>query len=403
MEEPIKKIKGKIHFESFYRVAVNCLKLTGLNMMPDEPWSDNNQELIDSFFYYYKRFWFFNGTLLLASFTACMFVHLDDPKDFTKVLTSIFTSYFNYYKGCLMWKNEKEIKDIMRALREYFPIYEKDQKENNVGKVLKVLLRMKKIYVSLYLLLVNASYIPMTLMFLLHGEKVEIFEFWIPFALDSTAKYVIYFLWSYWISATYCMCGVGSDFMFFSTITLLCLEFESIKEEFKKKINEDEDLKILIDKYDRLIQLSNDLHAIFENYLFFYISQSSIIVGLICFQLVATDDFLRFIPYLFVTLNQLWLLCYFGQKLLDSSSSISMGIFESSWFNVKGLQNKKNLIFIIQRSQKPKIFNARGYATITLETFKGVRKKINRMVEKNYFFIQLLIDFSISIFVLHSP
>lgn len=370
ISKEIVKFCGDVKFEDFYRIAANSVKTFGIKIIPDENWSKKNEEFFAKFFIYYYRFWFLSGFLLTFSITASTFSHVNDTAEFTQILPSFFTGWFNFYKGYLIYKYQDEIKEIMRNLRSSFPIFADDQEKYGVKKIIRELLWMKRVYATLYGLFLVSTFTPTWYKFFVYGKMTITNEIWIPFEIENGTTFMLFTVWLHWIATTFCICGFGTDFMLFSTVTLISLEFKILKNNFEDKINQKEDIKCLVLRHDGLIQLCNSLHSIFENYLFIYIAESSIIVSLMCFQLAYTGNFGMFVPYLFVTLNQVWLLCFFGQKLHDSSYSIFDGILESTWY--EDLKLRKNIAFIIQRSQKPKIFSARGFEVITLNSFRGV-------------------------------
>lgn len=145
-----------------------------------------------------------------------------------------------------------------------------------------------------------------------------------------------------------------------------------LKEGFKNAINQQAELKELIKQHNNLISLSDDLKDLFSIYGLIFVAQSSLVISLMCFQLAFTGQFAMLIPFLLTTLNQVWLMCYFGQKLSDSSMKICDGLLESNWYALEDPEKKRSISFIIHRSQKPNVIKARGFAVITLGTFMGV-------------------------------
>lgn len=128
----------------------------------------------------------------------------------------------------------------------------------------------------------------------------------------------------------------------------------------------------MIDDHNRLLELSGRLQTIYGTFLLIFFAQISIIVSLISFQLAATESFLVAVPFLVLTLNDALIFCHYGQKLHDSSLRVYDGIYESNWYEIRDLKIMRNIQFIILRSQKPKVLQARGFAIIKLNTFMGV-------------------------------
>jgi hypothetical protein len=108
-------------------------------------------------------------------------------------------------------------------------------------------------------------------------------------------------------------------------------------------------------------------------------------MSLICFQLASTGQFALIVPFLLISLNQVWLLSQFGQELHDSSVSVADGILESDWYQLKDHKMKKIITLIVQRCQKPVVIKARGFAIIKLSTFMGVKKNNNFLLFKKFY------------------
>jgi hypothetical protein len=71
------------------------------------------------------------------------------------------------------------------------------------------------------------------------------------------------------------------------------------------------------------------------------------------------QNFLVEIPLCLLGMGQLFFLLYFGDRLLDASSSVSAAAFKSEWFT-KSIKNQKKLQFIIMRAQRPQTLNFLG-------------------------------------------
>lgn len=380
---------GKVKFEQFYRICVNAVKTIGINLMPDEEWTSSYPEEVANFFHYYNIFWLINGTFLLTSLCGIFVTFMDDlvSVEFLKSLVAILTGMSNYYKGFLMSRHQIKLREILKDLKILFPTSEKDQKHFEIEKVLRNLLRMKRTYLTLYVLLLMGTFIPELLLHATTGRHSNMN--WTPFDINTEFRFYGNMIWLAWIALTFCIDGFGGDFVFYSTITMLTIKFKvtnffsgcsKISIFFKKVLNEsfseailnEANLKRFVDLHNKLIKLVDEIHDIFELYILFFIAQSSVIMALMGFQLASTGQFALQIPFLLITLNQVYLICHFGQKLHDSSVDVADGILESNWHQLKDLNMRKNIPFIIQRCQRPKVVRARGFTIIKLSTFMGV-------------------------------
>ena len=79
-----------------------------------------------------------------------------------------------------------------------------------------------------------------------------------------------------------------------------------------------------------------------------------------------------YMPFLCMTVGLIFLLCVFGQKLIDSSEAVAEGIYDSGWEDFDEHAFKKQFILILLRAQKAKKFTAMNFATISLPSFTTV-------------------------------
>jgi hypothetical protein len=213
-------------FEDFYRICVNAVKTIGINLMPDEDWSTTYPELTAQFFRYYNIFWYINGAFLLASLSGILIAFMDDlaSVEFLKSLTGILTGISNYYKGYLMSQYQEKIREILKSLKKLFLTSEEDQKHFKVDKTLRNLLRMKRIYLTLYTTMLLGVFIPELIIFATTGKHSQLN--WTPFEINTTFRFFANLIWLAWIAFAFCLNGFGADFILFSTITLLSIQFK---------------------------------------------------------------------------------------------------------------------------------------------------------------------------------
>ena len=90
------------------------------------------------------------------------------------------------------------------------------------------------------------------------------------------------------------------------------------------------------------------------------------------FQLSTATDFYVYgfyICYLGIFGGQVLLLCFYGQKLIDSSVSIAEGAYQNEWETLGDNGYKKFLILTIAQAHKSKRLTAMNFAEISLQSF----------------------------------
>ena len=116
-------------------------------------------------------------------------------------------------------------------------------------------------------------------------------------------------------------------------------------------------------------------------------------------------DLIKFSIYLFSSLSQILLMCYYGDQLKEyvrmssillfykiiycyrSSSSIADGIYNSNWYNGQP-SIKKQMSLILHRAQRPQYLTAHKFSNISLMSFKLVTIKFEiRSIDKSMTFL----------------
>lgn len=76
------------------------------------------------------------------------------------------------------------------------------------------------------------------------------------------------------------------------------------------------------------------------------------------------------------------MICYYGNKLTVASKKVAQAAYDSGW-NCRTIEGgDKNLLLIIQRSQKPIVLTAYKFAVVSLEVYFTV--SLNKFYDFSY-------------------
>ena len=172
---------------------------------------------------------------------------------------------------------------------------------------------------------------------------------------------------------------IGSELILYSSIALIAMQFDILKidlSEFKDTPSNPglDNMKKLIHRQNNLIDLCDKLETIFSPSIFLLTGGFSLMMCLLGFQLSVKFELMHYLKFgtqLTTVLLVLWLLFSYGQSLIDSSSSLADGIYESEWYESENPQIKKGIILIILRAQKPSQLTSK-FSTISLFNFGSV-------------------------------
>ena len=227
--------QGKIKFEDFYRLCVNSVKGYGVNLMPNNNWTSSNAETVAKIYFIYNIMWFINGTLLMLSLCCKAVAEWKNggltSTGFLGSLIAVITGISNSYKGYLMTRYQNKIKNILKELKDLFPTSAADHEQFEIKKTLRTLLRMKWTYFCLYAVMIFGVSIPNWIQFFT-GVRIHE-QFWTPYELDTTLRFVLTYTWLAWMSFCFCFGGFGADFVLYSSITMLSIQFKVGMKNFR--------------------------------------------------------------------------------------------------------------------------------------------------------------------------
>ncbi|XP_026729962.1 odorant receptor 4-like [Trichoplusia ni] len=135
------------------------------------------------------------------------------------------------------------------------------------------------------------------------------------------------------------------------------------------------ELANIIVRHRALVRLSGDVEDMFSFALLVNFFNSSIIICFCGFCCVIVEKWNEMVYKSFLTtaLSQTWLLCWYGQRLLESSEGVSDAIYDSGWY--KSTQKiKSSLLIMLHRAQKNVHVTTYGFSIISLASYTTIIK-----------------------------
>lgn len=105
-----------------------------------------------------------------------------------------------------------------------------------------------------------------------------------------------------------------------------------------------------------------------------HITWTSFIISVLGFEVIMETEIsntFRFLMHLAGWLGMLFIVCHYGQTLMDKSSDISEAVYETKWYEKTG-KIRESLCLMLLRSQRPLSLKAAGLKVMSLATFLGV-------------------------------
>ncbi|GAB0093844.1 Odorant receptor [Sergentomyia squamirostris] len=222
---------------------------------------------------------------------------------------------------------------------------------------------------------------------LVYGENIRAlpFNIWVPFdEFDTAYPYVyMYLLYS---AHTVVVYHIAFDSLFCISISHLCMHYRLLQENLKVVVDDPKEderpsnahenmnrLKSCIEKHQCLTRIRKYIEEIFTDVIFMNFFVSSINICSVGFLMATNRGYhaMKFFMLFLCYLVELFLFCWFGQELIDNSSSVAYSAYESSWYSTTQ-KFKKIMILVIHRSQFSEILTALKFWDISLNTFRKI-------------------------------
>lgn len=283
-----------------------------------------------------------------------------------------------FTKGFTVLFRKQKIKEVFGGFKSLYENHEKDC-EFKLKPYLDGFYRVIRIYFVIFFIF-NLSAPIFVLIYLLDGRKILVANYWFPFNYENN-RFILSLIW------TQCLAYLAPAFLLIYEslicvyITMITMHFDKLKHDYTKLKMEsngrtERQIANLVERHNRLFEICDRLQEIFAPTFLYNFIISSFILCLLCFQILFNfEDLINIIfhiNYLLLFISQIWLSCYLGQKLIDSSDGVAYGIYESDW---TGMDDKlrKQIALVLVRAQRPKALTAMGFADVSLETFAAVR------------------------------
>ena len=374
--------EDEINFECFLKFPLLLLRLIQFDFQ-----LLNESATLKMRIKYYARKCFNLFCLLsyisfLLQFTAYGITHSDNFDVIVRAISDASTAILVALKGLIIFLRKTDIQMIFEELKLLDKTRNIEGEEYKKRKYLDEYHRVVKFCVGNFIstiLIIASLWFP----YLLTGRIIYVTNLWFPFDEYRLEMFPFAQIWIDWLAYLSITLFLTSDLLLYSLITVISMEFDFLKHNmnfFLKSDSKDERMTKItsfIERHNKLLELCDKLQQIFEPIFLFNFVISSVIMCIVLYHflfcatslVLYTFDFF----YLISIAVQIWLFCYFGQKLINSSTAIANGIYDQDWMDLDDNEFKKYVVLIILRAQRPMRLTAMGFADISLETFATVR------------------------------
>ncbi|XP_043654762.1 putative odorant receptor 92a [Drosophila teissieri] len=377
-----------ITFDELTRFPITFYKTIG-----EDLYSDRDPNVIRRYLLrFYLVLGFLNFNAYVVGEIAYFIVHIMSTTtllEATAVAPCIGFSFMADFKQFGLTVNRKRLVRLLDDLKEIFPLDVEVQRKYNVSFYRTHMNRVMTLFTILCMTYTSSfSFYPAiksTIKYYLMGS--EIFErnygFHILFPYDAETDLTVYWF-SYW-GLAHCayVAGVSYvcvDLVLIATITQLTMHFNFIANDLEAyeggDHTDEENIKYLQDLvvyHARALDLSEEVNNIFSFLILWNFIAASLVICFAGFQITASnvEDIVLYFIFFSASLVQVFVVCYYGDEMISSSSRIGHSAFNQNWLPCS-TKYKRILQFIIARSQKPASIRPPTFPPISFNTFMKV-------------------------------
>ncbi|XP_001662355.3 odorant receptor 85c [Aedes aegypti] len=276
--------------------------------------------------------------------------------------------------------NEAKLNGILDRLSDLFPRSHLDQdRYRTYNYNLESQMVMKSFSILYMILIWIFNLLPLVSMlvnYISTGilEKELPYFMWYWYDWHKAGYYEITFFHQNWGAFDSAVFNLSTDLLFCAIILLICLQFDILAYRLRHAKGDYKELEQCVKLHQSVVELSNQLEGIFSPSILVNFVGSSVIICLVGFQAtsnISAFDLFKFILFLISSLVQVFLLCYYGNKLIEASSQIGYCAFEGTWY-MADLRYQKSLLFVMTRAGQWQKLTAMKFSVVSLASYSAI-------------------------------
>lgn len=369
--------------DDFVQVALKSLSYCGLNLIPKAA-KNKKEKILHALKLFY--FWFSIGNVCFTIVGMVIYVILNrENMDFVvSTLPNIVNAPFIIFKVLMINRHRNRINVIFKSLKDIFPVTNAEQRYVNVQKSFKHLKLFMRVYSGLMIIMFISLVISTLSSYFANGTMFLPMNIWMPFTYDHDIIYSLVCVWIGWNAFNVETLSFGVDSLLFALVIMVAMMYVALQKHSEEIGNNDTteasiqaSIKYFIQRHDKINTLSDHIEKTFSESFLYNFVQSSLLICFVAFELSSASELsvvMLFVSYLITACNQVFVICYLGQTLIDSSVGIATGVFNCAWYRIKDPKLKRAVLLLLLRSQKAQKLTAKKFRVVSLETFTSVTK-----------------------------
>ncbi|KAM7361892.1 odorant receptor 85c-like [Cochliomyia hominivorax] len=394
-------------FEDFFKLANFFYTSLGMVLVKKENFSPAKSLL--------ATFIFYTGIINMNCVLCCELIYValaiinrNKFLEATMTLSYIGFVVVGNFKMLFVWRKKSELAKYLQGLKQIFPNEKHLQRKYNLRKYLSHCTRITIAFSLIYMIAIWTYNLFTVTQFLIYEKwlKIRVIEKILPYFMytpwdwnDHWSYYVLYVSQDF-AGYTSAAGQISGDLLLSSCATQMIMHYDFLAktvQEYKsnllselinkeKNFKEDmEFLKNMLQYHSYLLDLSQQMNTIFGLPILLNFIASSFVICFLGFQMTigaSLETLLKLSLFLAICIAQIYLICHYGQELIDASTNVAVAVYNQDWSSTD-VRFQKMLILMAARAQRPAQLRATALVLISKET-------MTELMQISYKFFALL-------------
>ncbi|KAL0116261.1 hypothetical protein PUN28_011238 [Cardiocondyla obscurior] len=310
---------------------------------------------------------------LMYSFTITQFMeavlNISSPDDLTDVFYTMVALFSACWKVLNMWVNHESFADLIQGLTKgtFKPLLSIEIEIQR--KFDKTIQNNTKRY-FLLIIITFFGHVLVSLMTSFRKRQLP-FRGWVPYNYSSFAIFCFTYGHQYVGIIVSCFIHVACDSLIVGLLMNLCCQITILRHRLRAIVNGQTTLGDCVLQHCHIIKYAYMTNARCTTIISFQFVASTFLACSNLFHLsriTLNATFIILFAYTFCILIQIFIYCWFGNKIKLMSYHLVDDIFESDWVMLNN-KTKKGLLIIMMRAMKPIEFISAHVINMNLNSF----------------------------------
>ncbi|KAL0116260.1 hypothetical protein PUN28_011237 [Cardiocondyla obscurior] len=303
-------------------------------------------------------------------------LYVDNPDDFTNNINMMLTILASCYKIFIMCLNYENIVALINYLTEE-PFKPLDTNEMKIRRQYDKIIRNNTFRYSA-LVATTCTFVISSSIFTDFRQKRLKYREWIPYDYSSYVIFCLTYAQQMLSACHSAVVNVATDSLMCGFLMHICCQIEILEYRLKKILSNQLTMGYCVRHHNRIFEFAQIVNIKFTKIIGFQFMASMMIICSNLYQLTKSTlntDHFSLIMYTCCMLTQIFIYCWFGNKVKLKSLQLTDSIFQMEWPLVDN-NIKKSLLIIMKRSMEPIEISTVYILTMNLDSFVTVSKKL---------------------------